>query len=59
MAQFKAIRNKGDMEDAILRCVPQVTQKLGDEHGHELLLHLELLASKLVDSWRHVDLSIM
>jgi hypothetical protein len=51
MAQFKAIRNKGDMEDAILRCVPQVTQKLGDEHGYELLLHLELLAFEFVNGF--------
>jgi len=55
----KAIRNKADMEDAILRCALQVTQKPGDEHGSGLLLHLELLASKLAKSWRHVDLSIV
>jgi hypothetical protein len=53
MAQFKAIRNKADKGVTILQCVLQVTQKSRDEHGSGLLIHLELLASKLVKSWRH------
>jgi hypothetical protein len=53
MAQFKAIRNKAYMEDVILRCVLQMTQKPGDEHGSGFLFHLELLASK-IHKWIYI-----